>query len=138
MILIKTGIGDLYCENPNEREEKDRLKIYDSKKHYFDYFTVESILDSHETIDEFIKEMQANLQKADTAEKILDYFGIDAWTASTDWTDLLEDIYVDGGYRCDVSGKIYDTSDGSEITIKTILEDEYVNIIGKTYILVCD
>ena len=82
--------------------------------------------------------MQSDLQKADTAEKILDYFGIDAWTVSTDWTDLLEDIYVDGGYRCDTNGKIYDTSDGSEITIKTILEDEYVNIIGKTYILVCD
>ena len=29
MIELKTKIGSLFCEEPNAREEKDRLKIFD-------------------------------------------------------------------------------------------------------------
>lgn len=137
MIELKTKIGSLYCENPNGREEETRLKIYDSKERYFDYFTIESILDTYSTIEEFIEDMKKSLAELSSAEKILDYFGVDAWSASVEWTDLLEDMYGGDGFEYK-SGKIYNTKDCSEITLETILDNEYVNIIGDTYIFVCE
>lgn len=137
MIELKTKIGSLYCENPNGREEDARLKIYDSKERYFDYFTIESILDTYSTVEEFIEDMKKSLAELSSAEKILDYFGVDAWTASVEWTDLLEDMYGNDGFEYK-DGKIYNTKDCSEITLETILDNEYVNVIGDTYIFVCE
>lgn len=137
MIELQTKIGSLYCENPDGREEETRLKIYDSRKRYLDYFTVESILDTYSTIEDFIEDMKKSLAELSSAEKILDYFGIAAWSASVEWTDLLEDMYGNDGFEYSGS-KIYDTSDGSEITIETILDNDFVNVIGDTYIFVCE
>ena len=136
MIELKTKIGSLFCEEPNAREEKDRLKIFDSKGRYFTYFSTDYIYD-HCTIAEFITSLKVTLSKLSPVEKILDYFGIDSYSASIEWTDLLEDMYGHDGfdYKDD---KIYDTASGEEITLETILNNEYVNVIGDTYIFVCE
>ena len=137
MIELKTGLGPLYYEEPNAREEEDRLKIFDSQKRYFDYFSVDTILECYPTIDKFIEHIKEDLEDLRSAELILEYFGKQSWSASVEWTDLLEDIYGEDGFEFK-EGKVYNTQDRSEITVKTILDNVYVNKIGDEYVFVCE
>lgn len=137
MIEVKTKIGTLYLEEKDCREEDDRIKVFDSLGRYFDYFCLEHIEEDGTTIDEFYEQTKRDLAEVDNIDKLLDYFGINVWTASIEWTDLLEDMYGFDGFEYR-DGKIYDLSDGTEITIDVIMENEYVNKIGSTYIFVCN
>lgn len=137
MIEVKTKIGTLYLEEKDCREEYDRIKVFDSLGRYFDYFCLEYIEEDGQTIDEFYEQIKRGLTEVNNVDKLLDYFGINAWTASIEWTDLLEDMYGFDGFEYR-DGKIYDLSDGTEITLDVIMENEYVNKIGSTYIFVCN
>lgn len=137
MIEVKTKIGTLYLEEKDCREEDDRIKVFDSLGRYFDYFCLEHIEEDGTTIDEFYEQTKRDLAEVDNIDKLLDYFGINVWTASIEWTDLLEDMYGFDGFEYR-DGKIYDLSDGTGITLDVIMENEYVNKIGSTYIFVCN
>ena len=137
MITIKTKVGILYMEEENRREESDRIKLYDSNSRYFDYLPLESI--KPKEIGSYCKTVVEQLEKMETIEKILSFLWIEAYTFSESWIDLLEDIFGLDGYEYDLDADKYiRLFDGSEITEASLLENEYVNKIGDTYILVCE
>lgn len=134
MIEINTKIGSLFVEEIDKREENERIKVYDSLGRYFDYFSIEHIYEDGYTLKEFYTQLKLDLAKKESIDELLDYFEASAWTASTKWEDLLEDIY--DGYAEYHSGDWIDITDESIITEKTIMANEWVNKIGETYIFV--
>lgn len=140
---LTTKFGTLYIEEPSDnRADEDRYVIEDSKHRWFDYFTAESVEESWGDYETFYRFLQQGFTNLKDADELLDYLGIDAYTTSKNWEDLLEDAYGEDEYFWDEERQVYYTEmeDGTKIDItKTTMEDnEYVNIIGEWYILVCD
>lgn len=138
MITITTKAGNLYMEAENEREESDRIKLYDSEFRYLDYLPLECV-SAYETVAQYCNKVIRRLEECDSVDEILKYLGISSYTTGKSWTDLLEDIYSFDGYGYDSEAdRYYELPSKDEITRKTVLENECVNIIGYTYILRCD
>ena len=135
MRKIETPFGILYIEEENDREETHRIKIYDSEMRYFDYYSLD-YLEEGVTIAEFVEEQVKWLAGRKKLDDLLEGLGIDSYSTSEDWTDLLEDMYQ--GRAKLVYGKWIDETDGSEITEQVVMDNEWVNKIGNTYILVCE
>ncbi len=135
MRKIETPFGILYIEEENDREETHRIKIYDSEMRYFDYYSLD-YLEEGVTIAEFVEEQVKWLAGRKKLDDLLEGLGIDSYSTSEDWTNLLEDMYQ--GRAKLVYGKWIDETDGSEITEQVVMDNEWVNKIGNTYILVCE
>ncbi len=135
MRKIETPFGILYIEEENDREETHRIKIYDSEMRYFDYYSLD-YLEEGVTIEEFVEEQAKWLAERKKLDDLLEGLGIDSYSTSEDWTDLLEDMYQ--GRAKLIDGKWINEADGSEITERVVMENEWVNKIGNTYILVCE
>ena len=135
MRKIETPFGILYIEEENDREETHRIKIYDSEMRYFDYYSLD-YLEEGVTIAEFVEEQVKWLAGRKKLDDLLEGLGIDSYSTSEDWTNLLDDMYQ--GRAKLVYGKWIDETDGSEITEQVVMDNEWVNKIGKTYILVCE
>lgn len=137
---LKTKFGTLYIEEPTDaRADEQRYVIYDSERRWFDYFTTDTVEETWGTYEQFYEELKEKLAKFETVDVLLDYLGIDAYTVSKDWTDLLEDAYgEDYEYK---DGKYYtkhnDAYD-SEITQESLMDNEWVNKIGDWYIFICE
>ena len=134
MKTIETKFGILYIEEENDEREKGRIKIYDSEMRYFDYYNLE-YLEEEKTVTQFIEETAKWIAERKSLDDLLEGLGINYYTKSEDWTDLLEEMYESA--RC-VDGKWYDALDGSKKKEKTIMENDYVNKIGDVYIFVSD
>lgn len=134
MIELTTKIGSLFVEEIDNREENERIKVYDGLGRYFDYFSVEDIRKDRNALKKFYEQLKLNLKKIENIDTLLNYFGISNCTASTKWEDLLEDIYDDYAEYHD--GDWIDITDDSIITEKTIMANEWVNKIGETYIFI--
>ncbi len=138
MIRITTKVGDLFMEAENEREESDRIKLYDSQSRYLDYLPLESV-SPYETVAQYCNKVIRRLEECDTVDEILNYLSISSYTTGKSWTDLLEDIYQLDGYEYDSdTDKYIELPSGDEITEQTILNNDFVNIIGETFVLNCD
>lgn len=135
MKKIETVFGILYIEEENDREETHRIKIFDSEMRYFDYYSLD-YLEEGVTIAAFIEEQAKWLSERKSLDDLLEGLGIDSYSVSKDWTNLLEDMYHGNAELID--GKWIDSTDGSEITEQVIMENEWVNKIGNTYILICE
>lgn len=135
MRKIETPFGILYIEEENDREETHRIKIYDSEMRYFDYYSLD-YLEEGVTIAEFVEEQVKWLAGRKKLDDLLEGLGTDSYSTSEDWTNLLEDMYQ--GRAKLVYGKWIDETDGSEITEQVVMDNEWVNKIGNTYILVCE
>ena len=141
MIAVNTKYGTFYIEKYEEREEEDRIKLYDSLERYLDYFTIECIEETWETFDDFVKEITKKAQSFKHVDELLEWLGINSYTISENWTDLLEDMYGEEcWYDLDTERWYIEGEYGDRIYIteKVILDNEYVNKIGNDYILVCD
>lgn len=134
MKKIETVFGVLYIEEENNREETGRIKIFDSEMRYFDYYNLE-YLEEGKTITEFVEETAKWIAECKSLDNLLEELGINYYTKSEDWADLLEEMFESA--RC-IDGKWYDAIDGSEITEQTFMENEYVNKVGNVYIFVSD
>ncbi len=102
---------------------------------YFDYYSLD-YLEEGVTIAEFVEEQVKWLAGRKKLDDLLEGLGIDSYSTSEDWTNLLEDMYQ--GRAKLVYGKWIDETDGSEITEQVVMDNEWVNKIGNTYILVCE
>lgn len=128
MRKIKTNFGTLYVEFFNNREEEDRIKIFDSNKRYLDYFCIE-YLEEHAKMNNCTKSQQLNkylngLKQCSGVKNALHYLGVCYVKASCDWAiiaNLLEEI----------TGYEYQTKE-------QLMSNEWVNKIGDYYILVCE
>lgn len=140
---LTTKFGTLYIEEPSDnRADEDRYVIEDSKRRWFDYFTTESVEGSWGDYESFYGFLQRGFANLKDANELLDYLGIDAYITSKKWEDLLEDMYELGDYFWDEKTQTYytETENGQKTTIteEVILNNEYVNVVGEWYILVCD
>lgn len=123
---IKTKFGTIYIEPLNgEREEQDRIKIFDSDKKYIDYFSVEFLedcaMEMRSTLEE---EYAARVRNIREAETIMDL----VWCISTDiinWTETLLEFAAYVNAEGVTETEIYNNT----------IKNEFVNRIGKTYTL---
>lgn len=121
---IKTTYGTFYIEKIGFQEENERIKIYDSKQRYFDYFTMESIEETAEmnsvSPEEYMSDIIHKMKILNNIEDLLDYLGI-AWECmSDDWKNIAN----------------YLSPENPKKTEKDLLENEWINIVGDYYIAV--
>lgn len=135
MKKIDAVFGILYIEEENDVREEGRIKLYDSEMRYFDYYSLDN-LGEGETVAGLVDENVKMIVSCKSLDEMLERLGINYYSASTDWTELLEDLY-DGDARS-IDGEWVNISDNSIITEQTIMENEFVNKIGDTYILVSE
>ena len=132
MKQINTKFGTLYIEEwefdrhkPWQREEEDRVKIFDSNKNYLDYLSAESVEESAEydniTPQECLDRFANNLASIETIEELLDWFGLNDDLITTDRVVVENYLHY------------FDMDDDSDIE-----ENEWVNKIGDYYIVVSD
>lgn len=134
MKKIETSFGALYIEEENDREETHRIKIFDSEMRYFDYYSLD-YLEEGVTISAFVEEQAKWIEGRKSLDDLLEGLGIDSYSVSEDWSNLLEDMYHGDAQ---LEGDKIDKTDGSEITEQVIMKNEWVNKIGNTYILICE
>ena len=126
--IIKTKCGTLYTENFNNREEMHRIKIYDTRYQYLDYFSVESI-EQDAKINGCTKYQQLakyynELEQCNCIEDLLNFLGIEYEKISLDWKIIAKQLK-------EITGHQYKTA-------KELLKNEWVNKIGKHYILISE
>lgn len=134
---IKTKFGILYIEDAADRSEAERIKLFDSRKCYFDYLPVDGYEESE--VERLVSKTIEDISKMQQIDELMDYLGIDSYTVGQVWIDLLEDIYGMDGYDYDSETEEWVTvPDGDEITEADVMRNEYVCSIGDMLILFCD
>ena len=112
---IETKCGTIYIEKfePENREEEDRIKLYDSDKRYLDYISAKryNTEEKYKKKIEVLKKMDEPVIRAFLTDK-MEYVG-----TKEELIDYLRDELC------------------WENTEEEMLENEYVNRIGETYIL---
>lgn len=116
--------GKFYIENFDEREEEDRVKIYDSDKNYLDYLPLEQIDVDDAPIEEQYNNYVEMLEQFKTIEEMMDWLVCDCeFIGNKDRT--IE--YLHKELNWDLPSKDYNP-----------LDNEWVNRIGDTYIVVSE
>lgn len=134
LVELSLKFGRVFIENPNSLEERDRIKIYDSRKRYLEYLPLCSVC---VPIEDYFDTVVEAFKRMNSMDEFLDYIGVDSRTVSDKWSNLLEDIYGVDGYSYNPNNdKYYCLDNGRQITEKTLLENEYVNFIGNQYVLI--
>ena len=122
LINNKNINGNFFIENFDEREEQDRIKIYDSDKNYLDYLPLDQIDVNDTPIEEQYNNYIEVLESFKTIEEMLDWLVCDCEFIGkkseaikyvlTEWNLPDEETYP--------------------------LDNEWVNRIGDTYIIVSE
>ena len=117
-------LGDFYIEELENREEKDRVKLYDSDENYLDYLPLERYDDTDPTFEEQYNNYLEILGRFDTVEGLMEwlvcetefignkYQMLDYLVNRLNWDDISEDYNP--------------------------LDNEWVNRIGNVYVLVSE
>ena len=113
--------GKFYIENFDEREEEDRVKIYDSDENYLDYLPIE---EDDTPIEEQYNNYIEMLEQFKTIEEMMDWLVCDCeFIGNKDRT--IE--YLHKELNWDLPSENYNP-----------LDNEWVNRIGDTYIVVSE
>ena len=124
LINNKNINGKLYIENFDEREEKDRVKIYDSDKNYLDYLPLEQIDVEDTQIEEQYNNYIEMLESFKTVEEMLDWLVCDCEFIGTKKETIQ---YLHEELNWDLPSKDYNP-----------IDNEWVNRIGNIYIVVSE
>lgn len=113
---ITTKLGVLYVEEMTDEREEDRIKIFDSAHRYLGYVI------EHEEFDyeRFVKE----LEEMTDMRALLAYLGISYEFFTLDWKDAFWYFFTPGSQEPE--------------TEETVMENEWVNKIGNTYIVLSE
>ena len=113
--------GNFFIENFDEREEKDRVKIYDSDENYLDYPPLDQIDVNDTPIEEQYNNYVEMLEQFKTIEEMMDWLVCDCeFIGNKDQT--IE--YLHKELNWDLPSKDYNP-----------LNNEWVNRIGNIYIV---
>ena len=116
--------GNFFIENFDEREEQDRVKIYDSDENYLDYLPLDQIDVNDTPIEEQYNNYIEMLENFKTIEEMLDWLVCDCeFIGNKDQT--IE--YLHEELNWDLPSKDYNP-----------LDNEWVNRIGDIYIVVSE
>ena len=146
MTIVNTKFGQIYIESlnynnncPANREEKDRIKVFDSLGRYIDYHSVELLQEYADTM-ELTMGMAYNeiLKTYENAEYINDIFpdGIMFVTKSFQemYIYMLSEDYFDDDIRKEINHAVWK----GELTKDFLLTCDWINVIGDYYILGCE
>ena len=121
LINNKNINGNFFIENFDEREERDRVKIYDSNENYLDYLP----LGEDETpIEEQYTNYIEMLEQFTTIEELMDWLVCDA-----EFIGNKEEMinYLHDELNWELPSEDYDP-----------LQNEWINRIGDVYILISE
>ena len=139
MKQINTKFGPIFIEEfeydnhvPAEREEEDRIKIYDSDERYLGYYSTETI----ETVDDYNK-LCEDIENANTIEDLLDATADNpTMFYAKNYIETIAGMILHG-YFGDETLKLLKENFG-DWTDDVILSHDYTNRIGDYYIVVTD
>ena len=114
--------GNFFIENFDEREEQDRIKIYDSNKNYLDYLPLDQIDVDDTPIEEQYNNYIEMLESFKTIEEMMDW--------------LVCDCEFIGKKSEAIKYVLTEWNLPDEETDP--LDNEWVNRIGDTYIIVSE
>lgn len=122
LINNKNINGNFFIENFDEREEQNRIKIYDSDKNYLDYLPLDQIDVDDTPIEEQYNNYIEMLESFKTVEEMLDW--------------LVCDCEFIGKKSEAIKYVLTEWNLPDEETDP--LDNEWVNRIGDTYIIVSE
>lgn len=135
MKQINTKFGTLYieewefdCHKPWQREEEDRVKIFDSNKNFIDYLSTELVEENaeyeHITPQELLDQHASKLASAKTIYDLLDMLDVDYEFIGTKDETI---AYLHNELNWDLPREDYNP-----------LDNEWINKIGDHYIVVSE
>ena len=122
LISNKNINGKFYIENFDEREEQDRVKIYDSDENYLDYLPLDQIDVDDTPIEEQYNNYIEMLESFKTIEEMMDWLVCDCEFIGSK-SDAIKYVLTEWNLPDDECDP---------------LDSEWVNRIGDTYIVVSE
>ena len=119
LINNKNITGKFYIENFDEREEQDRVKIYDSDENYLDYLPLE---EDDTPIEEQYNNYIERLEQFTTVEELMDWLVCDCDFIGSK-SEAIKYILTEWNLPDDECDP---------------LDSEWVNRIGDTYIVISE
>lgn len=119
LINNKNINGKFYIENFDEREEKDRVKIYDSDENYLDYLPLE---EDDTPIEEQYNNYIERLEQFTTVEELMDWLVCDYEFIGSK-SEAIKYVLTEWNLPDDECDP---------------LDSEWVNRIGVTYIIITE
>lgn len=119
-------LGTFYIEEFENREEQDRVKLFDSDENYLDYLPLEVYDESDPSLEEQYTEYIKMLESFKTVKDLMDWLYI---------------CYTFIGSKEEVVTKwneIYDYCNWKMNNDKDIEDNEWINRIGDVYILITE
>ena len=119
-------LGIFYIEEFENREEQDRVKLFDSDENYLDYLPLEVYDESDPSLEEQYTEYIKMLESFKTVKDLMDWLYI---------------CYTFIGSKEEVVTKwneIYDYCNWKMNNDKDIEDNEWINRIGDVYILITE
>ena len=115
-------LGDFYIEELENREEQDRVKLYDSDENYLDYLPLERYDDPDPTFEEQYSGYVKMLESFETVPDLMDGLGCDCDFIGSK-SDAIKYVLTEWNLPDDECDP---------------LDSEWVNRIGDTYIVVTE
>ena len=117
-------LGDFYIEELENREEQDRVKLYDSDEKYLDYLPLERYDDSDPTEEEQYQGYIEMLESFKTVPDLMEWL-VSSWEFIGDKDQTIK--YLHEELNWDLPSEDYNP-----------LDNEWVNRIGDIYIVISE
>ena len=117
-------LGDFYIEELENREEQDRVKLYDSDENYLDYLPIERYDDTDPTEEEQYQGYIEMLESFKTVPDLMEWL-VSSWEFIGDKDRTIE--YLHEELNWDLPSEDYNP-----------LDNEWVNRIGDIYIVISE
>ena len=117
-------LGTFYIEELENREEKDRVKLYDSDENYLDYLPLERYDDTDPTEEEQYQGYIEMLESFKTVPDLMEWL-VSSWEFIGDKDQTIK--YLHEELNWDLPSEDYNP-----------LDNEWVNRIGDTYIVISE
>lgn len=120
--INNVNLGDFYIEELNNREERDRVKLFDSDFNYLDYLPLERCDDTDPTFEEQYDEYIKVLEQFKTVPELMDWLVCDCAFIGNK-SEAIKYVLTEWNLPDDESNP---------------LDSEWVNRIGDVYIIVSE
>ena len=117
-------LGNFYIEELENREEQDRIKLYDSDENYLDYLPLERYDDTDPTEEEQYQGYIEMLESFKTVPDLMEWL-VSSWEFIGDKDQTIK--YLHEELNWDLPSKDYNP-----------LDNEWVNRIGDIYIVISE
>ena len=117
-------LGNFYIEELGNREEQDRVKLYDSDENYLDYLPLERYDDTDPTEEEQYQGYIEMLENFKTVPDLMEWL-VSSWEFIGDKDQTIK--YLHEELNWDLPSEDYDP-----------LDNEWVNRIGDIYVVISE